>query len=580
MKCWFLAGVFLAAFCLVASARAECPQISREQIATLAQSAMGYSYWWGHGRWRLDHTQLGSCSGSCPDCTHSGSYGADCSGLAGKVWQVPRASDVTEDYHPYSTYNFRYDTDKCWTQVSRGSTMYRADAVVYNTDGSGHIMIYDSGNAWGTPIVWECKGCSYGCVHGSHTVSTSYIGIRRKNLVTEPTQGKLQGVVYVDRGDGDMSERLAGATVTAGGKTATARDGDAYWSFTLNPGTYTVTASKSGYQTASRSCQVTEGGETWCSIGLKAVCTPDCAGKECGPDGCGESCGSCGANESCAGGKCLCQPQCAGLECGPDPLCGSSCGECSAGYVCENGHCLCKPDCSERKCGPDGCGGSCGECAPGSVCTAEGLCFDCALACQGLECGTDPWCGKECGSCPEGKICLSGQCATCSKDCAARECGPDPLCGKSCGYCQLERYCEGSTGRCLEIPADRGKLFGRVVIKPQDDGADLHQAEAIPGAGLSLDGVQTTPADELGRFEFLVQPGEHRLQARAEGFEPGGEICSVSPAAASECLLALSKAARDLEDSRVVGGCTTTAVSLPALSLLPFIFLRGRRRSH
>ncbi len=585
-KSYLLAVSFLSAVsCLTTSggARADCPVMTREQIANLAQSAMGYSYWWGHGRWRMDGTSHGSCSGSCPDCTHTGSYGADCSGLAGKVWQVPRASDVTEDYHPYSTTNFRNDTTY-WTQVSRGSTMYRGDAVVYNSNGSGHIMIYDSGNAWGTPVVWECKGCSYGCVHGTHSVSSSYIGIRRKNIQSQPVQGQLVGVVYVDKGSGsaDMTERLPGTTVTAGGETTTARDGDAYWSFDLNPGSYTATASKSGYVANSRSCEVTEGGETWCSIGLVPACTPDCAGKQCGSDGCGGSCGSCGANESCVSGQCVCQPQCGGRVCGPDPACEMSCGTCPAGHVCnEAGACSCVPDCNGRACGPDPvCGTSCGECPPGQLCDLQGLCLDCQPDCQDLACGPDPVCGESCGDCPSGQVCENGQCVACTPDCTGRGCGLDPLCGTSCGTCPAELICDATSGSCLEIPAGKGKLFGLVVEKPDDAEADLHDAPPIERATVRVDGEVQTATDKDGYYELLVEPGEHDLSAIAEGYGGGSATCTVEERGSCECMLALEKTPHEIDPDEItiVGGCHTASGGSLLLLLVVLAGLLSIRR--
>ena len=91
---------------------------------------------------------------------------------------------------------------------------------------------------------------------------------------SEPAKGTLRGVVFVDKGQGtaDMSTRLPGAAVkVAGVGSKTAESGDAAWSFSLNPDTYTVTATKDGYQSATRSCKVTSGDTTWCSIGLVRV---------------------------------------------------------------------------------------------------------------------------------------------------------------------------------------------------------------------------------------------------------------------------------------------------------------------
>jgi hypothetical protein len=88
----------------------------------------------------------------------------------------------------------------------------------------------------------------------------------------DPAQGILKGVVFEDKGSGtdDMSKRIPGAKVqVSGGGSATARDGDAVWSLSLPPGSYTVTASADGYKDASRTCSVQAGTEVWCSVGLK-----------------------------------------------------------------------------------------------------------------------------------------------------------------------------------------------------------------------------------------------------------------------------------------------------------------------
>ena len=153
----------------------------QDQAIARAKSAMGFSYWWGHGRFRPEgptSSNKGSCSGSCPSCSHSGSYGGDCSGLVGKVWQVPSSnSDLTVDSHPYSTVSFNGSNSQ-WSTVSR-SNLKKADAMVYNSNGAGHIFIYESGDGWGSMYAYECKGCSAGCLHNLRTASSSYKAIRR-----------------------------------------------------------------------------------------------------------------------------------------------------------------------------------------------------------------------------------------------------------------------------------------------------------------------------------------------------------------------------------------------------------------
>jgi hypothetical protein len=154
---------------------------ARTQAISRAKSAVGYSYWWGHGRFEtsgVTSSTAGSCSGSCPSCSHKGSYGGDCSGLAAKVWQVPSTNGVlNDDNHPYSTVDFDQDSSK-WSTVSRGSVL-AADAMVYNSSGHGHIFMYAKGDGWGSMYAYECKGCADGCVYDLRTASSAYHAIRR-----------------------------------------------------------------------------------------------------------------------------------------------------------------------------------------------------------------------------------------------------------------------------------------------------------------------------------------------------------------------------------------------------------------
>jgi|GEM_PF-427467 len=103
--------------------------------------------------------------------------------------------------------------------------------------------------------------------------------------VTPPdpdTKGVLRGVVFEDQGVGgvDMSIRLPGATVSANGPagsgSTTTDSPTGSWALSVPAGTYTVTASMAGYVSASRTCDVTTDGETWCSLGLEpgATVTP------------------------------------------------------------------------------------------------------------------------------------------------------------------------------------------------------------------------------------------------------------------------------------------------------------------
>lgn len=148
-----------------------------------ASSGEGFSYWWGHGRWLADGPSAstrGSCSGSCPSCSHGGSYGADCSGFVAKVWRVPSSnSPISTDSHPYSTYNFTNSTGGGqWSRVDRGSVR-PGDALTYNTGGAGHIVWVRGGDGWGSMDLYEARGCSYGIVRNTRSLGSSYVAIRR-----------------------------------------------------------------------------------------------------------------------------------------------------------------------------------------------------------------------------------------------------------------------------------------------------------------------------------------------------------------------------------------------------------------
>jgi uncharacterized protein YraI len=144
-----------------------------------AQSGVGFSYHWGGGCWDPGASH-GACYGSCPNCSHSGQWGADCSGYVAKVWQVPGPSATTSCSHPYSTWNFA-NTNDHWSGVSR-SNVKKGDAYVYHTNGAGHIFLFDHGDPWGSVWAYECKGCSYGCVHDLRTAYSNYKAIRREGF--------------------------------------------------------------------------------------------------------------------------------------------------------------------------------------------------------------------------------------------------------------------------------------------------------------------------------------------------------------------------------------------------------------
>jgi hypothetical protein len=154
---------------------------ARDAAIDRARAGVGFSYWWGHGRWLgsgVTNSTRGSCTGSCPSCSHGGTYGADCSGYVAKIWQVPSSNTaLSNDSHPYSTYNFENESHG-WSTISRDNAA-KADALVYNSNGAGHIVLYESGGAWGDFWTYEARGCSDGIKHNLRSVTSAYKTIRR-----------------------------------------------------------------------------------------------------------------------------------------------------------------------------------------------------------------------------------------------------------------------------------------------------------------------------------------------------------------------------------------------------------------
>ncbi len=153
--------------------------VSRSGIIAASKSFVGFSYWWGGAKLK----PYGKDHGKCHSPTyggHSGSWGADCSGFAAKVWQLPNAMPFESNKHPYSTYHF-YNNKSYWSHISRSSAK-EADAMVYRSGSGGHIVIYAGGSTWGKAWTYEARGCSYGVVYNLRTLSSSYRARRRSGI--------------------------------------------------------------------------------------------------------------------------------------------------------------------------------------------------------------------------------------------------------------------------------------------------------------------------------------------------------------------------------------------------------------
>ena len=177
--------LFLLAALLVSSvtsiASADPPPEPVEDILCRATSAVGYSYAWGGECWcaascspDFGRCGAGSCSGNCPSCTHSGTYGADCSGFVSRAWQVPRAIAVdacgTDRYVASNfTSNHAY-----WDIVSNRRP---GDAAATS---SHVVLVVGDCNSSGCDVV-EARGCSYGIIRRRKDLS-GYSKARRINI--------------------------------------------------------------------------------------------------------------------------------------------------------------------------------------------------------------------------------------------------------------------------------------------------------------------------------------------------------------------------------------------------------------
>ena len=199
-----LIGAFASIALATASGRAfaAVEPLQRTEILSRGQGGLGFSYYWGHGSWSpgLASSAPGTCAGSCPNCTHTGRYGADCSGFVCKAWVMPSTnSDLTVDQHPYSTADLINSKPGYWTPVAE-SEVRPGDARVYRTSTSGHTYLIREITGAGRYTTLEAKGCSYGILS---TARTDAWITQRRALVVEPAAATP-----------DVPEVPAGATST------------------------------------------------------------------------------------------------------------------------------------------------------------------------------------------------------------------------------------------------------------------------------------------------------------------------------------------------------------------------------
>lgn len=151
-----------------------------------------------------------------------------------------------------------------------GSSSNRVSGAVVKVNGqqvtTGSTGVYTFSLPPGTYTATVTKsGYSSNSVTRTVTASATIWGSMEINPISNP--GTVKGVIYQN---GNTSDRVAGVTVKVQGTSQSMVTGtDGVYSFNLNPGTWTITAEKTGYQNASVTRTVSSGTTIWGSMELK-----------------------------------------------------------------------------------------------------------------------------------------------------------------------------------------------------------------------------------------------------------------------------------------------------------------------
>ena len=306
-----------------------------------------------------------------------------------------------------------------------------------------------------------------------------------------PSTGTLMGVVYVNP---DLANRIPGATVTLNtGATVTA-NGVGYWEFELPPGTYTATASKVGYVSASSTKTVTAGQEIWGSIGLNPCSCDD--GNPCTNDSCvGGVCSHTNNTSSCNDGNaCTSGDKCAGGSCQGTDISGT----CDDGNPCTNDGCNSASGCTHAN--------NTASCDDGDACTTGDKCA--GGSCQGTDIS---------GTCDDGNPCTNDLCdpaVGCAYPPNAAPCddgnactGPDLCAGGICAGANIAAACEDGNP-CTDDWCDPAAgCQSAVNTAPCDDGDSCTAGDLCVGGVCVGNDLSWTCEDGNPCTDDLCDPG-------------------------------------------------------------------------
>jgi hypothetical protein len=173
-----LSALALAFGPTVSAAQAVIPTMTRSEIVSRAETALGLTYTWGKESWVPN-------TGSGP--------GTDCSGLVLKCWEVPRTTLYQEEDGSNATISPRFtshDFYNCsgpWFALGSRLQLREGDILAYSNGTSGHVVIYAGGDVWNSPIVYEAPGTGLALRRASVYLSSSYLPRRRTSLLETST---------------------------------------------------------------------------------------------------------------------------------------------------------------------------------------------------------------------------------------------------------------------------------------------------------------------------------------------------------------------------------------------------------
>ncbi len=334
---------------------------------------------------------------------------------------------------------------------------------------------------------------------------------------TPPAQtGEIIGFTFEGALNGP---KIAGASVKAAGKSATS-DSAGLFKFAAPIGSYTLTASKSGYDSVTRSdCSaVAAGSSSWCSVAMQKSVAPPASGTIIGFSFEGAIGGTkiTGATVNAAGKS---------FTTGADslfkitaPVGAYTLTGSKAGY-----NSVTRTDCEPVKAGADSW---------------------CSFALTKAEAPNGNAAGYVADSVSKAKVAatvaISGGASASYNGSTdwnfSLKAGSYTITATANGYDSNSVTCAVKSGATTQCP---------ILINPKKATIKGNVTDADTGSTIAATikvGGQTVNYAGSGEFSFTVDAGNHTLIASAAGYNDASTTCSVAPGASSQCSLKLSKA--------------------------------------